>query len=260
MRFGVGDVSEVDCSASKPLPAKTDANVASNCRFCNNSSCAVLSADAPPPHLHRLDRGDQIAASGHGELRTAIEGLFALCAALPDGRRQIISLYAPQEMIQVPVRTKELDFWIEALTPSTLCARAFGNGNGSARRLNGEKEAVLQAQQQQLARQSEHIVTLGRLGGTERMCWFLTDMARRIGCDTAAGKRVHLPLSREDIADYLGLNAETVSRILGRIKKLGKVTFLSPTDYVIADIDALENCAPESPGCRPNAPIVEATA
>ena len=53
-----------------------------------------------------------------------------------------------------------------------------------------------------------------------------------------------LPMSREDIADYLGLNTETVSRILSRIKKTGLIKFLSPTEYVIPDFAALEGRLP----------------
>ena len=56
--------------------------------------------------------------------------------------------------------------------------------------------------------------------------------------------RVSLPLSREDIADYLGLNAETVSRLLSRLKKAGTVTFLSPTEFLITDMSKLEERLP----------------
>ena len=54
-------------------------------------------------------------------------------------------------------------------------------------------------------------------------------------------------VSRDDIADYLGLNSETVSRIFSRVKKAKLATFLSPTEYLVADIQALESRAPTEP-------------
>ena len=93
-------------------------------------------------------------------------------------------------------------------------------------------------------------MTLGRLDGMERVCLFLADMTWRTGRETPEGWRVRLPLSRVDIADYLGLNPETVSRILGRVKQARLVTFLSPTEVLVPDLAALQRRTPLAP---PNA-------
>ncbi|MCV6596054.1 MAG: helix-turn-helix domain-containing protein [Mangrovicoccus sp.] len=68
---------------------------------------------------------------------------------------------------------------------------------------------------------------------------FLAEMAARSGYG-----ETHLPMSREDIADYLGLNAETVSRIMTRLRKSGLVQFQSPTDYTIPDMGAITRRLP----------------
>lgn len=73
---------------------------------------------------------------------------------------------------------------------------------------------------------------------------FLAQMAMRVGRGAYNGGPVRLPMSREDIADYLGLNAETVSRIFSRVKKTGLVKFLSPTEYVIPDLNAIARRLP----------------
>lgn len=85
-----------------------------------------------------------------------------------------------------------------------------------------------------------HIAALGRLDGQERIYLFLVEMAIRQSRGVQAPLRATLPMSRESIADYLGLNAETVSRLLSRAKKSKLVTFMSPSEYVIPDIGALE--------------------
>jgi len=86
------------------------------------------------------------------------------------------------------------------------------------------------------------------------VCLFLADMAWRSGRESPAGWRVHLPLSREDIADYLGLNSETISRIFSRVKKARLATFLSPTEYLVPDIEALRSRAPMAAPYVPGMP------
>jgi CRP-like cAMP-binding protein len=55
---------------------------------------------------------------------------------------------------------------------------------------------------------------------TERVAAFLLDMERRIG----AGGRIILPMRRRDIADYLGVTLETVSRVLSQFTRLGAIS------------------------------------
>ncbi len=90
----------------------------------------------------------------------------------------------------------------------------------------------------------EHMLTIGRLDGTERVIAFLVDMTRRLGTRHEDRWQVELPLNREDIADYLGLTPETVCRILGRVKRRGLVVFRSPTAFEVPDLDELAACSP----------------
>ena len=68
---------------------------------------------------------------------------------------------------------------------------------------------------QSLRRAQEHSLLLGRSGAAVKVATFLVDMADRVGC----GQIIDLPMARQDIADYLALTIETVSRTLSRLER-----------------------------------------
>ncbi|MDH3666241.1 MAG: helix-turn-helix domain-containing protein [Paracoccaceae bacterium] len=80
----------------------------------------------------------------------------------------------------------------------------------------------------------------------ERLCGFLAEMTRRTGRRIGQRWLVCLPMSREDIADYLGLNSDTVSRLMTRIKQAGLVRFLSVSEFEVASLERLEDRVPNS--------------
>jgi CRP/FNR family nitrogen fixation transcriptional regulator len=79
----------------------------------------------------------------------------------------------------------------------------------------------------------DHMLLLGRKTSLERVAAFLIEMDRRL---TAAGV-MPLPMSRRDIADYLGLTLETVSRALSRLHELGILGFIGSNQRQIVFLD-----------------------
>jgi CRP/FNR family transcriptional regulator, nitrogen fixation regulation protein len=79
----------------------------------------------------------------------------------------------------------------------------------------------------------DHMLLLGRKTSLERVAAFLLEMDKRL---TAAGV-LALPMSRRDIADYLGLTLETVSRALSRLHELGILGFIGNTQRQIVLLD-----------------------
>lgn len=216
-------------------------------RSCETRVCGIATDDGTRPRQRSLQRGELLELPSCRRLLTVLDGLMALSTWLPDGRRQILCLYTPGDLLCPMVSAGEMDVRVEALAPSRLCEIDLG-ASGSMVGEDGALAAELfRTLHSQMVGVSVHLVTLGRLDGMERVCLFLADMARRTGRRTPGGWRVHLPLNREDIADYLGLNAETVSRIFSRVKKGGLATFLSPTEYLVQDLEALQGRAPVVP-------------
>ncbi|MBR9842272.1 MAG: Crp/Fnr family transcriptional regulator [Rhodobacteraceae bacterium] len=191
-----------------------------------------------------LARGERLDACQDGCLKFWIveKGWAAICTSFADGRRQITGLETGGDTICGLVATPDAPSWLEALDDCVICQLDFSR---AARDLQGNPKFMMEVfrlTHQRLENVSIHLSTLGRLDSTERVILFLGQMALRFR-PTLDGI-VRLPTSREDIADYLGLNAETVSRILTRLKKQRLVKFLSPTEYTIPDMAALERRLP----------------
>ncbi len=98
--------------------------------------------------------------------------------------------------------------------------------------------------ERRLSAYSKQILLLGRYTAAERIAAFLDDLILRIGRDSADGVDLLLPMGREDIADYLGLKAETVSRQLGRLKHSGVLELMKPGHLLIKDRDRLSALIP----------------
>ena len=145
-------------------------------------------------------------------VRGAVRGF----RVLSDGRRQICDFYLPGDVFGIEPGC-EHRATAEALTDTVLIvARRSSLGEDTdptaARRLWGLAMADLQ-------RSQDHALTLGRRSASERVASFLVDMANRLG----ASEMLELPMSRQDIADYLGLTIETVSRTLTQLQVSGLI-------------------------------------
>jgi CRP/FNR family transcriptional regulator/CRP/FNR family nitrogen fixation transcriptional regulator len=158
---------------------------------------------------------------GEGEpadyVYSVVRGAVRGFRVLSDGRRQICDFYLPGDLFGIEPGD-EHRATAEALTSTVLVVarrRVLGEDSdtGAARRL-----WVLAMTE--LARSQDHAVTLGRRSASERVASFLMDMAQRLGSE----ETIELPMSRQDIADYLGLTIETVSRTFTHFQASGLIS------------------------------------
>jgi CRP/FNR family nitrogen fixation transcriptional regulator len=140
---------------------------------------------------------------------------------LSDGRRQIGAFHLASDIFGLE-NGGEHRFTAEAIVETTV--RLIKR---RSLELVAESDAVvarnlLNMTTNNLQHAEDHMLLLGRKTSLERVAAFLTEMDRRL---TAAGVMA-LPMSRRDIADYLGLTLETVSRALSRLHELGILGFI----------------------------------
>lgn len=173
-----------------------------------------------------------------------VRGTAAICTLFSDGRRQIAGFEMTGDTICGQMATDETSSWLEALEDCLICELDFSRQAQTLQNDTSFLNVILQVTHDRLELASRHLSTLGRLDSTERVLLFLADMAIRKNSGLEYSRPIHLCMSREDIADYLGLNAETISRILSKLKKSNLVHFQSPTDYFIPDLAAVERRLP----------------
>src|SRR5579863_5502758 len=89
-----------------------------------------------------------------------------------------------------------------------------------------------------LLRLQSQLVIVGRTTAVEKVGAFLLEMSARVS--SHSNDRVVLPISRYDMADYLGLSVETVSRSLTHLKQQGVIKLFGPRSVGIVDRAALE--------------------
>jgi len=152
---------------------------------------------------------------------------------LNDGRRQIGSFYLPGDIFGLEVGDEHtfsaeaiIDSKVLVIRRSTLVALA-ARDNGVARRLWAMTAGELQ-------RAQDHIMLLIKTA-QERVAGFLLEMSAR----APGGNEVDLPMSRQDIADYLGLTIETVSRTLTQLENAATIAVPSSRRIVLRNRGAL---------------------
>lgn len=156
-----------------------------------------------------------------------------------DGRRQIVDLLLPGDCFGFTADS-DYDFAVEAVTDQTVVAgyprRRAEMLADSDPRVSRE---IRQAAFESLSRLQSQLLIVGRITALEKVGSFILEMAARLSL--AGSKRVALPVSRYDIADYLAVSVETVSRSLTDLKHRGVIRLSGTRTVEIIDRDALEN-------------------
>jgi CRP/FNR family nitrogen fixation transcriptional regulator len=163
-----------------------------------------------------------------------ISGTVRTYKVLADGRRQIGAFYLPGDVFGLEVGA-EHGFSAEAITASKVLVAKRSALMNLASRDSGVARELWTLTGQELARVQEHILLLVKTA-QERVVGFLFEMEAR----RPAGGAVELPMSRQDIADYLGLTIETVSRTLTNLEHQAKIELPNSRRIVLRNRPALQ--------------------
>ncbi|MCP8940014.1 helix-turn-helix domain-containing protein [Alsobacter sp. SYSU M60028] len=167
-----------------------------------------------------------------------LEGAVMLSKLLPDGRRQIIELLGPGDVFGVTT-TPAHDCCAEALRPTRIVAYDHHAVDGSA----SLQKLITERMKAQLCAMHDHAVLLGRKSAIERVATFLMRIVPGRGGAGCLGRterndqaNIRVPLTRQEIADYLGLTLETVSRAFSHLKRDGLLVYGRHDEVTICNV------------------------
>lgn len=213
------------------------ATICALCEVREKSICAELSAremaQVEKVMAHRkTPKGKALVTEGepNENLYIVLEGSFRLTKFLEDGRRQITGFLFRGDFFGVRP-TEACAYTAEALENSLVCRFPHAYLDDMATRFPGIKDRLIARGQTEYHKAQDHIVLLGKKNAEERVMSFL-ELVRRSTAATSA--QVPLSMSRQDIADYLGLRHETLSRTLAALKENGSLADVSRSSVTLA--------------------------
>jgi CRP-like cAMP-binding protein len=197
--------------------------------------------------LHRIgsklhfDRGETIFGEGDPAeyAYRVVKGAVRLCKHMADGRRQIAQFLLKGDFFSF-MELSEHSFTAEAISDTTLICYP----RRQIERLGEERPSLRKRFSAILSRRvcdiQKHLVILGRQTAKEKIASFLLLLAEHQGPDEEDEETVlDVPMSRQDIADYLGLTIETVCRVLSAMKREGLIEIPNLHQLTVNDVDTL---------------------
>ena len=177
-----------------------------------------------------FDRGEEIFSEGEpcSVFFKVVSGTVRTGKLLADGRRQIDTFHFPGDVFGLE-SGKNHRFTAEAVDNVVVVAYPRSSVGGGVRNDPVFGEQLMTSMLSSLDRAHDHMVLLGRKSALEKMATFLLEIAAR----RANADRAELPMQRTDIADYLGLTIETVSRTLTQMVRAGLIRLVDAGRTVI---------------------------
>lgn len=173
-----------------------------------------------------------------------IKGVAKLTNITPDGRQQIVGLQFAPDFLGRPFGYRS-QVSTEAATDIELCSFPKATLENLIKE-NAELEHKLHEQAlKQLDDAREWMLALGRKTASEKISFFLYWVAIHDdpSCEMKENVELLLPLSRTEIADFLGLTIETVSRQITKLRKSGLIDLLNTNTIIIKNMDNLASHA-----------------
>lgn len=170
---------------------------------------------------------------------SVVEGIASLSKTLNDGRTQMVGLLLPSDFIGRPGRT-EIAFDVTANTDVTLCRferKAFEELLETTPHI-AHRQMELALDELDAAR--DWMLLLGRKTAREKTATFIEMLAKRnLAPDQSPDADLDVPMTRDQVANYLGLTLETVSRHLNALKAENIISLAGRRKIKILDTTAL---------------------
>lgn len=208
-------------------------------RFFLPAALAATGTHEPVGVSMPFAAGEEIYAQAEAAafVYRVVSGAVRTTRLLTDGRRQIGDFYYPGDVFGLETAETHR-FSAEGLADCQVqvLKRVAPSWNGEDR--TPFDRMISAATSRELDRAQDHILLLARMTACEKVASFLLSIADRFKAELTL-----LPMSRQDMADYLGLTIETISRMLGRLQADGVVEFMGCRHFRIRHRAALDRLA-----------------
>jgi len=190
--------------------------------------------------------GDRMAFVG-----SVVKGVGTLTQTMEDGRRQVVGLLLPSDFVGRPGR-ETATYDVVATTDTVMCCFRKKPFEEMMVRTPHIAQRLLQMTLDELDAAREWMLVLGRKTAREKIASLLSIVARRdatLNLNAGGPIEFELPLTREAMADYLGLTLETVSRQINALKREGVIELKGKRQVTVPDFDRLsEEAGDDSDG------------
>jgi CRP/FNR family transcriptional regulator, anaerobic regulatory protein len=226
-------------------------NTCAECAVRSSALCRALSSDQLAAfnrlaHRKRFPAGQLISGIDTEDwFANVLSGVIKLTKTMPDGRQQIVELLFPSDFLGRPFRASG-DYAAEAATEVELCCFSRQHFESLLHQWPDLKQLFLERTLDAVDAAREWMLLLGRKSAEEKVAALILLVLRRMrvpGCDAAARTpmaQFDLPVSRTEMADYLGLRIETVSRQLAHLRNAGVIDTAKGRTIIVRDVAALE--------------------
>lgn len=192
-------------------------------------------------HVHLVRRNEAT-----DRLFRIVDGWACQYRLLPDGRRQIISLFLPGDYCEAQWLLSGKANWpIVALTDLSFVEIPLDQMRTYLTQGGPEMAELLGAIARALKNHETWIVNLGRMSATERICALLIDLFERLEpTGTVVANRYPLPLTQNDIADVVGISAVHANRVLQMLRGKGVIALETGRLEVLDPEELRRMCGP----------------
>jgi CRP/FNR family transcriptional regulator, anaerobic regulatory protein len=215
------------------------------CAQCETDELAELEA---MKYYRSFQAGQPVIWSGDAMdfVASVVTGIATLTQTMEDGRRQMVGLLLPSDFVGRPGRPQAA-YDVTAATDMVMCCFRKKPFEAMMAKTPHVARRLLDMTLDELDAAREWMLILGRKTARERIASFFVILARREAALQVRQPRgevvIDLPLTREDMADYLGLTLETVSRQVSALKRDGLIELVGKRGVTIRDLQALQKAA-----------------
>lgn len=231
------------------------------CGVRDTAVCGVLAGEELAKFrnggcIQRLEAGQALFHEGDPatQVYNVIQGALKLTKLLADGRRQILGFILPGDFLGISLGGDHA-YGAEALQPTRMCRFTRSRFAAFAEEHPHLEREIYKLAAHELAAAQAQMLLLGRKSALERVASFLLDLAeRQRPAPGAARDGVDLPMSRAEIADYLGLTKETVSRVFAELKSRRLIRLVTLNRVALLDAEAMSYLAEGHGAACPHKP------